>query len=1011
MSGIISSYIAEKGFISHHTVSFNDFINYRIETIIAEENSIQCEVSKDNVCECTFSNVSITPPMTVTEGRKLRPTTPEECRERDMSYEGTVCVDIMIKKGDGTLATPLGVQTMYKYPLCKIPMIVPPNNDDECGGYFIINGKERVIIPQERGAYNIPITHFKNGNYFIDMRSISHSSGHSVYIALTHVDDNILVTIPNIEKKVPLGVLFKAMDKPLPAATFIGVTIDYNSTTIESARQDMASRCDVDDIGAYLSQLISNELFPHMGNLPFENKLQLLYNLHDKLYRTVLKKRDLDDRDALSFKRVESIGVLFADIFRASYKNFIRKGKIEMKMNVVNFIAKYNSIITRDLKKSIMTGHWGCRKNAYIRLGVSQILSRLNWTSTIAQLRRCMIPISKEGKCTDIRQLHPSHAFFFCACETPEGQTVGIVKNLALTCELTTIIDQYPIIDIVRSLVSSDTLSEEAKTGVFINGQYIATSTPSLVNTLKEYRLKKIIHPHVSISWNEYDDEIHLFTDEGRCIRPLINLEKIHCLDPQSFSNSVSNGSIIYLDSLEIEKEVVAMTLDDCSKYSNHTLLEIHPNLMMGVIGACIPFSANNQAPRNVYYASMCKQAIGIPPLGYYTDALHRLMFAQKPLSLTNVSRNFNPHEVANGINCIVAIMCFSGFNVEDSIIVNKAAIDRGLFHSIKYKSITISGEGLGLPVNPTRSQVSHLQLNGLPKIGSVLNVGDILASRISGSNILVGTGDEGVVDSILETTNEEYYKLVKIRIKTIKIPELGDKICSRSAQKSTIGLILPPEDMPTCTNGTIPDLILNPHSMPSRMTISQLLCCIVGKKTLYDGVYRDCTAMDPSTTQFVQKLCQELETHGINGYGTETLFNGQTGEMFKAKIFIGPTYYHKLKHIVSDKMYARGRGGMHEMTRQPKGGRSQNGALRIGELETNAINGLGLTSVFYDRMLLQSDKYSMVLCNSCGYPPKMPDFCPDCNVSNLNVVNIPFSCKLLFQLVQSLGIKMIQKV
>ena len=194
-------------------------------------------------------------------------------------------------------------------------------------------------------------------------------------------------------------------------------------------------------------------------------------------------------------------------------------------------------------------------------------------------------------------------------------------------------------------------------------------------------------------------------------------------------------------------------------------------------------------------------------------------------------------------------------------------------------------------------------------------------------------------------------------------------------------------------------------------MTISQLLCCIVGKKTLHDGVYRDCTAMDVSTTQFLQALCEGLESHGINGHGTETLFNGQTGEMFKAKIFIGPTYYHKLKHIVSDKMYARGRGGMHEMTRQPKGGRSQNGALRIGELETNAINGLGLTSVFYDRMLLQSDKYSMVICNHCGYPPKMPDFCPDCKMSDLNVVNIPFSCKLLFQLVQSLGIKMIQKV
>ena len=338
------------------------------------------------------------------------------------------------------------------------------------------------------------------------------------------------------------------------------------------------------------------------------------------------------------------------------------------------------------------------------------------------------------------------------------------------------------------------------------------------------------------------------------------------------------------------------------------------------------------------------------------------------------------------------------------------------MFHSIKYKTITVSGDNLCIPplhIRKNGKDYSHLSVNGLPRIGVKLEAGDILCGMVdkqTDCSILVSLGEDGVVDNILETTNENHYKLVKIRIKTIKVPELGDKICSRSAQKSTIGLILNPEDMPTCVNGIIPDLLLNPHSMPSRMTISQLLCCIIGKKTLYDGIYRDCTAMDPSTTGFLHTLCAELEKHGINGNGTETMFNGMTGEKFRAKIFIGPTYYHKLKHLASDKLYARGRGGMHEMTRQPKGGRSQNGALRIGELETNAINGLGITSVLYDRIFLQSDKYSMVICNHCGQPSKMMEYCPDCNKRDLHKINIPFSCKLLFQLVQSLGIKLLYK-
>jgi DNA-directed RNA polymerase beta subunit len=191
-------------------------------------------------------------------------------------------------------------------------------------------------------------------------------------------------------------------------------------------------------------------------------------------------------------------------------------------------------------------------------------------------------------------------------------------------------------------------------------------------------------------------------------------------------------------------------------------------------------------------------------------------------------------------------------------------------------------------------------------------------------------------------------------------------------------------------------------------MTVSQLLCCILGKKALYSGEYKDCTPFTNENTGFVHELCNSLEKHGINKYGKEIMYSGYTGERIESEIFIGPTYYHKLKHMVSDKMYARGRGNMQELTRQPQGGRSQQGALRIGEMEKDALVGIGATSVLHDRMFLSSDVYTILICSKCKNVVKNKHVCTDCNEININKINLPFSCKLLFQQVQCMGIKML---
>jgi DNA-directed RNA polymerase II subunit RPB2 len=990
-----------------------------------EENCITYELSKGNIYKTTFTNVCVNKPMMLSESRELGLLTPQECRMRDMTYAGVVCVDI-------TISTTNKPDTMlYKVPLCKIPIMVKsalcntPYDDSEYGGYFIVNGKERVIVCQERNAYNVVLAHYKNSHYFVDIRSMSSSTGHSAYIALTLTNpEEIFVTLPHTDKKVSLSTLLSALNIPPPQWAPQWLHTEFAKTTQSEALVQICDRCSLtfNDVQGYLDQMFSHEIFPHMNESSHTQRVEMLFTMMHKLLRTASGERDTDDRDALGTKRIETAGMLIADLFRSSYKNFIRRGKSDMKSNITNFICKYQGIITRDLLKSLITGHWGCRRNLYIRVGVSQILNRLSWTATVSQLRRCMIPVTKEGKCVDMRKLHSSHAYFFCACETPEGQTVGIVKNLAMSCEITSDVNPDLVIDLLLKTGAnpSSTITSNNKCArVFVNGAYIRHDPSPAATTLflRNLRTAGLLDSTIGISFHEYDNEIHINTDEGRCIRPLISVQHLDRLKTSDYNACLENKSIVLLDTLEIEKSVIAATREDVSKYPNIQYLEIHPNFMMGIVGATIPFSANNQAPRNVYYASMCKQAIGIPLNNprktFYSDAIHLLMHPMRPLSLTNVSRTFKPQQQATGITCIVAIMCFTGFNVEDSIIVSKAAIDKGLFQSIKYKTLTVSLDGLCIPDRSIQRRgysYDHLTINGVPKPGTVLKVGDILCGRISrnplrDNSIIVQSNEDGTVDEVVHTTNAELYPIVKIRISTLKIPELGDKLCSRSAQKSTIGLILEQADMPCTKTGMIPDLILNPHSMPSRMTISQLIDCIIGKKTLDDGITRYCTAMDTET-----QITNGLVLNGFDNTGLEQLYNGMTGEKFESKIFIGPTYYHKLKHMVSDKMYARGRGGMHEMTRQPKGGRSQNGALRIGELETNAINGLGITSVLHDRMFLMSDKYTMVLCNQCGSPPKMQNWCPDCQSNDICRINIPFSCKLLFQLIQSIGIKMITK-
>ncbi len=1083
---IIQHFIKEKGLINHQIEGYNDFIHNGIRKTFAEENKIVLR-ENDKKFVYKFEHPLMESPKLVDDNRIIREYTPMEARFRDISYHGALRVDLVSEEysSDDKL---LSSTTQHRLILAHIPVMIGSDicnlkrmskieikssgeciNDD--GGYFIVKGKERVIIAQERANYNT-INVYKNtdNSYYSEVRSMSEETGHS---ALTQCvlpvnQRGMYFNLPCISQKINVGVIFMALgldennikDVLRPKNIYdilsekekrrwdklityiirdswfvreqgeesVDKAIEYISTFVNTVSETPIE---------YTKQVLSHELFPHMSiSCDDEEYIWFLSRMVVKMFMTYIGKRPQDDKDHYTNKRVEGVGTLMTDLFRTSFKRFIRNVLYHMQkqQNISYIISKVNNI-TKDIKYCFSTGNWGLQKTAYVRTGVSQVLARLSYTSTISHLRRVIVPVGKEVKNSEIRQIHQSSTFFLCPAETPEGAPVGIVKNFALTTTISNKVSGY----IIKNILDHDDIigitDDKTCTPIFLNGR-VYGFTNDYIKTLqhiRELRTHLIIPQSVSISYSRYSDEIRIFSDEGRMMRPLIYLgedfKNFDFNNKYTFDELIHRDIIRYLDPTEIENEVIAMTHDDIQE-GIHTYMEIHPVCMLGVVGVTIPYPDHNQAPRVCYYSSMNKQTIG-----YYasnnnmrTDTtVHQLDYFQKPLVTTRVGDMIKNSDMPAGMNCIVAIMPESQ-NQEDCIIINKASIDRGLFVSHTFRTVTIdekksdsntSSKICVPPIEYRKPNYNYHKLdkNGIVRKGMFVNVGDVLVGKIlkkiskegeeiSDVSVVVNMKEEGIIDSIFHTKNNEGYRIIKIKVRTIKTPELGDKVASRAAQKGTVGAIYNQEDMPFNKDGIVPDIILNPAAMPSRMTISQLLECVLGKVCAINGEIGDATPFSSSSTGVAESICQRLEATGYDGTGYETLMNGKTGERYKSQIFIGPTFYHKLKHMVSDKMYARGFGNCQMLTRQPVNGRSRYGALRVGEMERDAMIGQGCANVLLDRLYEASDPYGMYICNECGQVPHATDYCDVCQSSDIRMVKIPYATKLLQQQLGGLCIK-----
>nr|QOI90433.1 DNA-directed RNA polymerase subunit 2 [Pyramimonas orientalis virus] len=1131
-------------FTRHHIDSYNDFvinkIPYIIKTlnpfvIVKEDSKFRVEVhisDKVNVCNPTYdSDKLLYPNAARLQNKNYFCDIRTDIEVTYFEEEQVVNKELFTNRKIGSIPILLHSKLCYLKGLDVDTLQSLGECQYDQGGYFIVDGKEKVIISQERIATNqlfisdpsdpalfklegmIRSTSLSNAlfpksvHFWVEKDTLRDPFGPKMSVT-EKMENSFFVTmkIMNINlERIPIFTIFRALgvesDKDI---------LDYIALNDEELKQHLRSSIvnaskvlsgdrpvyTQKDALQYLSNFVKhsdvhfaqyviiNDLFPNVGD-DFRQKAMYLGYLVNKLIRTTIGTLKQNKRDNYMFKRVDTTGILLGNIFRDfynKYRNNIRSmidreytlGGTNNRLKLVNegnFNRVFPSAIIGDGMYKSMKGNWGLTGDPS-QQGIVQDVSRLSYIGYVSHVRRVNTPIDRSIKLVEPHRLDSPQWGMMCPIESPDGANIGLLKHMAVTCEITLESDRDQVVQCLTDLhlipledVNPYTIRDYCKIHLNNNWLGVHPNPKELMDQLKEFRRTGVLNAFVSISWNVIDNEIMLYSDSGRCCRPLIIADGFQNLNYEAktwkdlvngytyeytYDKGVKNKPAVieYVDCFETNTLYIAMTKNDI-KENRHTHVEIHPCLCMSMYTNTIPFANHNQAPRNVFSGQQGKQAVGI----YATNFNHRidtasyiLHYPQRSLLSTKMAKYTFKNKMPNGENLIVAIATYTGYNQEDSIILNKSSIERGMFNVSYFKSVVdsedenIQSNTKVVFDNPTRLKKEGKNIdfkyanwdviddNGLPIKNKYISEQDCYLGKVNMEMKRMEDSDKavfndqviqhvytdkskiadktvsGTIDKVLQYDHNGMQQ-VKIRLRKFRIPELGDKMASSHGQKGVCGMILPQEDMPYNKDGLVPDIIVNPHAFPSRMTIAHLIESVLAKLCCLKGSYIDGTAFE---NHCIDDYYSMMKKHQYQQYGDELLYNGFTGEQIQTEIFIGPTYYYRLKHMVKDKINYRGIGGPVEMmTKQPTQGRSNGGGLRIGEMETNAILAHGITGFVKETMMERSDGYHKFIDGETGediiYNEKEQFY----DSLNAKKIEIPYSMKLLKQEVEGLGINM----
>lgn len=998
----------------------------------------------------------------------------------------------------------------------------------DSGGYFIISGSEKTVLGQERAAENrVYVFNVQKNNpkysWSAEIKSVpDYKCISPKQINMYMMSKNngfgfpIVIQIPRIKQPLPLFAVFRALgvisDKEICEYILLNINHElYNEMFANLQASIMeANKCITYDAAvkmlvsnvSYTShekvdketaahrkmkfalEILQNDLFPHCQTI--EQKRYFLGYMAYKLSLARFGFIKQDDRDSYVNKRIDLTGTSLNNLFRNLFNRLVKEMEKQILKeikngswrskddyeNIINLTNIYKIVkpttIENGIKRALSTGDFGIKNTNSNKVGVAQVLSRLTYPSTLSHLRRISTPTDKSGKLIPPRRLHASSWGFLCPSETPEGGSIGIVKNLSYMAHVSIQSNSNSIHEYIKSNVIS--LSELTpvevfnKVKVFVNGCIIGISNNAyeLYTNLKDMKYKGILNIYTSIIFDFKHLEIRICNDGGRVMRPLLRVKNSNVLFTNQIVNELKIGNqswddlltncrndesvIEYIDAEEQSNSLIATKPKDLidnygDKIVRYTHCEIHPSTIYGIIASCIPFPEHNQSPRISYQCAQAKQAMGMYATNFterFDKTAYVLTYSTRPLVETRIINILKLNEIPSGCNITVAIMSHSGYNQEDSLLINKASIDRGLFGITLYHTEKdedkqkINGDE-EIRGKPEKSKTKGMKMGanydkvnsrGLIPENTLVSNRDIIISKMmpikenkndhtkiikfEDKSKMYRTDEETYIDKNYIDKNGEGYSFAKVRVRTYRKPELGDKFSSRSAQKGTAGNIIAEEDMPFTADGVRPDLIINPHCIPSRMTMGQLKETLLGKVLLELGLFGDGTSFGDLD---VKTISEKLLSLGYEAHGNELLYDGATGEQLESSIFMGPVFYQRLKHMVNDKKHSRSIGPMVNLTRQPAEGRSRDGGLRFGEMEKDAMVSHGASAFTKSRMYDVSDKYSVHTCNKCGliaaYNDKMNiHVCRTCdNRTDFSYVEIPYACKLLFQELMTMNV------